>query len=84
MNIWETFLLVAAFGLIWDLGKLAVRHWIIKPLWPQKSKTYLCSYDFRGERWNLEIQAENMEEAQQRARVLGVQFDGELHMTIRL
>lgn len=42
-------------------------------------KTYLFSYNHAGQRWNLEIQAENPDDARQRvSRLAFATYDGEL------
>lgn len=47
------------------------------------SKTYLCSYPFKGSEWCLKIDAEDEVEARERLKALcWAKFDGELVMEL--
>ena len=50
-----------------------------------RERLYLFSYDFQGSRWSLEIPAKSAAEAQFRlAKMAAADYDGEVHMTIRI
>ena len=48
------------------------------------SKTFLASYPYRGQQWNIEIPAESFDEAEERLKNLCfAKVDGELKATIK-
>lgn len=50
------------------------------------TKTYLCSYRFKNQRWSLELKADSEEQAYERLRAIWTSgsVDGELKATVKL